>query len=96
MNAPETIPVAIINPDAPDDSLEAKQAPVDNGTRNHGKAGYFSRDYMDLEWQKLWTRSWLIAGVTADLPKVNDYFLFDICGESIIVTRTEEGVRAFY
>lgn len=96
MNAPETIPVAVINPDAPDESLEAKQPPVDNGTRNHGKAGYFSREYMDLEWQKLWTRSWLIAGVVADLPDVNDYFLFDLGDESIIVTRTEDGVRAFY
>lgn len=96
MNAPEKIPVAIINPDAPDESLEAKQPPIDNGTRNHGKAGYFSREYMDLEWQKLWTRSWLIAGVTADLPEVNDYFLFDIGEESIIVSRTEDGVKAFY
>lgn len=96
MNAPETIPVAIINPEAPDASLEAKQAPVDNGTRNHGKAGYFSREYMDQEWQKLWTRSWLIAGVVADLPDLNDYFLFGIGEESIIVTRSEDGIKAFY
>ncbi len=96
MNAPETIPVAIINPDAPDDSLEAKQPPVDNGTRNHGKAGYFSREFMDLEWQRLWTRSWLIAGVSSDLPHLNDYFLFNIGEESIIVTRNENGIAAFY
>ncbi len=96
MNAPETIPVAIINPDAPDDSLEAKQPPVDNGTRNHGKAGYFSREFMDLEWQRLWTKSWLIAGVSTDLPDLNDYFLFNIGEESIIVTRNENGIAAFY
>ncbi|MEO1081696.1 MAG: aromatic ring-hydroxylating dioxygenase subunit alpha [Pseudomonadota bacterium] len=96
MNAPKTIPVAIVNPDAPAQSLEAKQPPVDNGTRNHGKAGYFSREFMQLEWDRLWTRSWLIAGVSADLEENNDYFLFDIGEESIIVTRTEDGVRAFY
>lgn len=96
MSIPETIPVAIINPDAAPESLEAKQPPMDNGTRNHGKAGYFSREHMDLEWQRLWTRSWLIAGITSDLVDVNDYFLFDIGEESIIVTRTEEGIRAFY
>ncbi|MEM9759344.1 MAG: aromatic ring-hydroxylating dioxygenase subunit alpha [Pseudomonadota bacterium] len=96
MNAPKTIPVAVINPDAPPQSLEAKQPQVDNGTRNHGKAGYFSREYMQLEWDRLWTRSWLIAGVTTDLAELHDYFLFDIGEESIIVTRTEEGVRAFY
>ena len=96
MNAPKTIPVAIINPDAPAESLEAKQAPVDNGTACYSKDGYFSREYMAREWEKMWTRSWLIAGVVADLPEVGDYFLFDIGPESIIVTRTDEGLRAFY
>ena len=90
------IPVAIINPDAPPESLEAKQPHIDNGTERYSKEGYFSRDYMAREWEKMWTRSWLIAGVTSDLPNVGDYFLFDIRDESIIVTRTDEGIRAFY
>jgi phenylpropionate dioxygenase-like ring-hydroxylating dioxygenase large terminal subunit len=90
------IPIAIINPDAPPESLEAKQPAVDNGAECYSKEGYFSRDYMEREWNRMWTRSWLIAGVTADLPSVGDYFLFDIREESIIVTRTEEGIRAFY
>ena len=42
----QTIPVAIINPDAPPESLEAKQPNIDNGTERYGKEGYFSRDYM--------------------------------------------------
>jgi phenylpropionate dioxygenase-like ring-hydroxylating dioxygenase large terminal subunit len=91
-----TIPVAIINPDAPAESLEAKQPAVDNGAECYSKEGYFSRDYMAREWERMWTRTWLIAGVVADLPAVGDYFLFDIREESIIVTRTEEGIRAFY
>jgi phenylpropionate dioxygenase-like ring-hydroxylating dioxygenase large terminal subunit len=95
MNA-DAIPVAIINPDAPADSLEAKQPYIDNGVERAGKEGYFSREYMQKEWDRLWTRSWLIAGVTADLEKVGDYFLFNIRDESIIVTLTEDGVRAFY
>jgi phenylpropionate dioxygenase-like ring-hydroxylating dioxygenase large terminal subunit len=95
MNA-DAIPVAIINPDAPADSLEAKQPYIDNGVERAGKDGYFSRDYMRKEWDRLWTQSWLIAGVTADLEKVGDYFLFNIGDESIIVTLTEDGVRAFY
>lgn len=92
----DQIPVAIINPDAPADSLEAKQPPVDNGAERYGKEGYFSRDYMALEWRRMWTRSWLIAGVTADIPDEGDFFLFDIGEESIIVTRTGEGLKAFY
>jgi len=90
------IPFAVINPDAPPQSLEAKQPHVDNGTRCHSKEGYFSREYMEREWQRLWTDTWLIAGVTADLPEVGSFFAFDIRDESIIVTRTDEGIRAFY
>jgi phenylpropionate dioxygenase-like ring-hydroxylating dioxygenase large terminal subunit len=92
----DVIPVAVINPDAPADSLEAKQPYIDNGVDRAGKEGYFSRDYMRLEWERMWTRSWLIAGVASDLEKPGDYFLFDIGDESIIVTRAEEGIRAFY
>ena len=95
MNA-RNIPVAIINPDAPEASLEAKQPAIDNGSECYSKDGYFSRDYMRLEWEKLWTRSWLIAGVSSDIPEVGDFLVFDIGDESIIVTRTEEGVKAFY
>jgi len=95
MNAKQ-IPVAVINPDAPPESLEAKQPEVDNGVGRAGKEGYFSREYMAREWDRLWTRAWLIAGVETDLAKVGDFFLFNIRDESIIVTRTEEGIRAFY
>ncbi len=42
------------------------------------------------------TESWLLAGVTADINKVGDFFVFDIRDESILVTRTDAGVRAFY
>lgn len=91
-----TIPVAIINPDAPATSLEAKQPNVDNGSECYNKDGYFSRDYMAQEWEKVWTRSWLIAGVSSDLTEVGDFFVFDIGDESIIVTRTDAGIKAFY
>jgi len=64
MNA-DAIPVAVINPDAPADSLEAKQPYIDNGVERAGKEGYFSREYMQKEWDRLWTQSWLIAGVTS-------------------------------
>ncbi|MEH6516326.1 MAG: aromatic ring-hydroxylating dioxygenase subunit alpha [Halioglobus sp.] len=90
------IPLATINPDAPAASLEAKQPHIDNGTVRYSKDGYFSREYMASEWNKLWTQGWLIAGVTSDMPNVGDFFIFDIGQESIIVTRTDEGVKAFY
>ena len=68
---------------------------IDNGAEIYGKDGYFSAEYMQREWDKVWTESWLIAGVSTDLPEVlGDYFLFRVRSESIIVTQTEEGVKA--
>ena len=43
------IPVAVINPDAPAESLEAKQPAIDNGAEIYGKDGYFSADQMQRE-----------------------------------------------
>lgn len=90
------IPVAIIDPDAPAGSLEQKQPDVDNGVEVHSKEGYFSKDYVELEWENLWSKTWLIAGVQADLPNIGDYFLFKIRHESFIISHTQEGIRAFY
>jgi len=47
------IPVAVINPDAPPESLEAKQPDVDNGAEIYGKDGYFSAEQMAQEWDKV-------------------------------------------
>ncbi len=87
---------AVINPEAPVQSLEAKQPDIDNGVERYGKEDYFSREAMQQEWEKIWTRSWLIAGAATDLARTGDYFLFDVGPESIIVMRTEAGVRAYY
>ncbi len=86
----------VVNPLAPADSLEAKQPYIDNGTGVRGKDCYFSREAMQQEWDRLWPRAWLIAGVSSDAPAEGDYFLFDIGNESIIVARTANGLKAHY
>ena len=71
------IPTAIINPDAPPESLEAKQPAIDNGAEIYGKTGYFSHEQVEQEWQKIWTESWLIAGVSTDLTDSAIIFSFE-------------------
>jgi phenylpropionate dioxygenase-like ring-hydroxylating dioxygenase large terminal subunit len=90
------IPTAILNPDASPESLEAKQPAINNGAEIYGKSGYFSHEQVEQEWQKIWTDSWLIAGVSTDLPHIGDYFLFRVRSESLIITKTAEGIKAFY
>ena len=85
-----------IDPDAPEGSLEAKQPWIDHGTHQEDAGRYSSREFMALEWQRLWPRVWLIAGVSSDLPGEGHFTTFDVGPESFIVVRTEDGLRAYY
>ena len=87
---------AVINPDAPADSLERKQPYIDNGVEMLDKSRYYSHEFMQAEADRLWSKAWLLAGVAADIPEEGDFFIFDLGLESIIVTRTDQGIRAFY
>ncbi|RMF96030.1 MAG: aromatic ring-hydroxylating dioxygenase subunit alpha [Gammaproteobacteria bacterium] len=87
----------VVNEQAPPDSLEAKSRHPAPPIRRIDKERYFSREWMQREWDRLWTRTWLIAGVTSDLREPGDYFTFDIGPESFIITLTpEDGIVALY
>lgn len=86
-----------VNPDAPEDSLEAKTPYIDHGVGRVDASRYYDSEWMAREWDQLWTKTWLIAGPRCDLEEPGDYFTFDIGRESIIVTlNDDEEVRAFY
>ncbi|MFV3077185.1 aromatic ring-hydroxylating oxygenase subunit alpha [Niveispirillum fermenti] len=58
---------------------------------------YTSREFMALEWDRMWTRVWHIGGWAADLPQPGDYITHGIGRESILMVRQEDGsVAAFY
>jgi len=82
---------------APASSLEAKQPDVDNGLDVIGPSRYFSRDYMQLEWERMWPRVWLLAGVSSDVPEQGDYVTFAVGHEEMIIVRQADGsLKAFY
>jgi phenylpropionate dioxygenase-like ring-hydroxylating dioxygenase large terminal subunit len=86
-----------INPAANAVDLEAKQPFVDNGLDVHDPGRYYDPEFMTREWDQLWTRSWLIAGIETDIPEPGDYSVFRIGRESIIIVRQEDGsVKAMY
>lgn len=58
---------------------------------------YTSASEMGREWDSVWTRTWLFAGLNSDVPEAGDYFLYEVGQESIVVTRDDSGqIRAFY
>ena len=80
-----------INPDAGPEDLEAKQPFIDNGLEVMDPSRYYSKEFMEFEWERLWTRTWLIAGIETDIPEAGDYTVFRIRHESIIVVRQKDG-----
>ncbi len=61
------------------------------------KERYTSPEFAAREWERMWTRTWQIAGPVSDLDKVGDYFSFEIGHESILVVRSGPAeISAFY
>ena len=58
---------------------------------------YFSRDYMQQEWERLWPKVWLLAGVTPDLKEPGDFITHRHGHEEFLLVRHEDNkIRAFY
>jgi phenylpropionate dioxygenase-like ring-hydroxylating dioxygenase large terminal subunit len=58
---------------------------------------YFSQEFADLENELLWPRVWQMACREEDIPKVGDFYTYDIVDDSIIVIRVRpDEVRAFH
>jgi phenylpropionate dioxygenase-like ring-hydroxylating dioxygenase large terminal subunit len=61
------------------------------------KERYTSAAFAELEWDRMWTHVWLLAGWERDVAQPGDWFTFEIGPESIIVTRDRGGrLRAHY
>ena len=58
---------------------------------------YYSREFMQREWDCLWTRIWHIAGRVKQLREPGDYIVHDFMHESvIIVMQADNSLKGFY
>ena len=58
------------------------------------KVRYTSPEFAALEWERMWTRVWLLAGRESDAPEPGDYFSFEVGPESVLVVRQRDGSLA--
>lgn len=56
---------------------------------------YTSPDYLALEYERMWSRTWQWACREEHIPNVGDYYVYDIGHRSLIVTRTATGIAAY-
>ena len=71
-------------------------SPMPPGPTMVKASAYHSREFHDLEVERLWKRVWQMACHEDDIPNVGDSYVYDIASLSFIVVRTgEEEFRAF-
>jgi phenylpropionate dioxygenase-like ring-hydroxylating dioxygenase large terminal subunit len=82
---------------------ESPVTPVDktpDPQLGHGtiaKERYTSEDFMRLEWDRMWTKVWLLGGWERDLAEPGDYIATHIGRESVLIVRQKDGgLKAFY
>ena len=61
------------------------------------KERYTSSEFMRLEWERIWSKVWLLGAVESDLREAGDFVATEIGRESVLIVRQQDGsVRAFY
>ncbi|MFT7177411.1 MAG: phenylpropionate dioxygenase-like ring-hydroxylating dioxygenase large terminal subunit, partial [Halioglobus sp.] len=57
---------------------------------------YLTREFHDLEVEKMWNRTWQAVCRESEIAKHGDYFVYDIAKYSIVVTRTDKNELKAY
>ena len=86
-----------VNPKAEPGSFEESVPYVDNGTGLISADRYYSKEWMQKEWDNMWTKVWLGTGFASDLEEVGDYYVWDFMTESFIIVLAAPGeIKAYY
>ena len=60
-------------------------------------ARYMSREFFDLEMERLWPRVWQVACREEEIPNAGDFLEYTIADQSILVVRNDAGdIRAYF
>ena len=58
---------------------------------------YTSKEYLELEYERLWSRVWQWAANEEDIPAVGNYVVYDIGDTSVLIVRTTaEEIKAYH
>jgi carnitine monooxygenase subunit len=56
---------------------------------------YYDQEFYDLEVEKVWPHVWQMACRLEQIPEVGDWIEYSNVGKSVIIVRTNDGVKAF-
>ena len=60
------------------------------------KGRYYDPAYYQAEVEHLWPRVWQMACRLEEIPEVNDFAVYNVLDQSVLVVRTADGVKAFH
>ena len=73
-----------------------ENSPIEPGPTIVNPSIYYSRDFFDLEVERLWKRVWQLACHEDDIPNVGDSLVYDIASLFYVIVRTgKDEIRAF-
>lgn len=90
-------PVKRVKRAVPGGTPVAHQPPGDYGYGRIPKERYTSSEFMELEWEHVWSKVWLLGCLERDLAEPGDYVCTEIGRESVILVRQAKGkIKAFF
>lgn len=78
--------------------LLSEESPMAPGPTKIPAWVYYSRDFHDLEVEKLWSKAWQLACHEDELPEIGDHVVYDIAHLSFLLVRTgpdPDSIRAY-
>ncbi len=67
------------------------------GSEDISKDRYTEAGFAELEFAKMWPRTWQMVCREENIPEAGDYYVYDIGPNSFVVVRTEQGdIKAHY
>src|SRR5581483_4084981 len=82
--------------DRPVPGVLRRAASADLGVADIGFDRYLSPDWHRLEVERVWKRVWQMACREEDIPGIGDTTLYDVADISLLLVRTDDGIRAYH
>jgi phenylpropionate dioxygenase-like ring-hydroxylating dioxygenase large terminal subunit len=91
----ESILKSDTGPEIPPTILERSERTF--GTDDIDTDRYTSKEFLRLEYDKLWSRVWQWACLQYEIPEVGDHLIYEIGDKSVLIVRSEsDKIQAFY
>jgi len=74
---------------------ESVPFPITNPERIPTKR-YYDEEFYRLECEKVWPHAWQMACRLEQIPSIGDFVEYSNLGKSVIVVRTQDGVKAYH